>query len=104
MAVGNGRRTMGRPTRVRNGHLGHKRLGGVHLCLCDALTKAGDLSYFLEEEHLTGLVAVDANTGRVIATIFLACKAAAEDIANFFAVLIRTKSRDGQHPCSKKRT
>lgn len=87
MAVHDGRRSVGSPASVRDRDLGEEGLGGVDVGLSNALAKAGDLSDLLEEEHLSGLVAVNADARGIVAAVFLAGKPIAEDLTDRLPVL-----------------
>lgn len=87
VAVDDAGGTMSCPTGVGDGDLGRKFLGDVDIGLGDLLTETGDFANLFEEEGLPGLIAIDADTGGVITTIFLTCKAVTEDFADLFAVL-----------------
>ena len=87
MAVHDGGRAVGRPSRVCNRDLRVENLGGVYVRTSDALTKAGDLADFLEIVHFAGSITVDTDTSRVVAAVFLAGETVAEDITDFLATL-----------------
>ena len=91
MAVHDGGRAVGRPSRVCNRDLRVENLGGVYVRASDALTKAGDLADFLEIVHFAGSITVDTDTSRVVAAVFLAGETVAEDITDFLATLWETK-------------
>ena len=82
VAVYDGGGTVGSPTSVRNRNPGDKRLGGVDAGFGDALAEASDLADLLEEKHLSGLVAIDTYSRRVVATVFLAGETVAEDLTD----------------------
>ena len=87
VAVDDGRGTVGGPARVRDRDLRNESLRSVDVGLGDALAESGDLADLLEEEHLSGLVAIDANTRGVVATVLLAGEARTEDLTDRLAVL-----------------
>ena len=89
VAVHNGRRTVSGPTGVRDRDLRDEGLRGVDARFGDALAKTSDLSDLLEEEHLSRLVAVDADTGGIISTVFLARETIAENLTNCLPVLYK---------------
>lgn len=62
-----------RPTRVGNGHLREEGLRRVQVRLGDLLAKTGHLADLLEEKHLAGLVAINADAGGVVSTVLLTC-------------------------------
>ena len=72
MAVDLRRNAVRRPASMRDRDLGVERLVDIDVGGSDLLAQAGDLAYVLEEDDLAGLVAVDAQTSRVITAIFLA--------------------------------
>lgn len=77
------------PSSVCDGDLRQERLRCVDTGFCDLLAETSDFADFLEEEHFTWLVAIDANTGRVVTAILLTSEAIAKDFANRLAVLER---------------
>lgn len=89
MAVDDGGRTVRRPPGVCNGDLRKEGLGGVDVGFSDLLAQASYLADLLEEHHLSGLVAVDTNASRVIATVLLPSETVAEDFANRLTVLLK---------------
>ena len=87
MAVDDRGRAVSCPARVCDRDLRVENLGGVYARSCDALTKAGDLADFLEEEYLARSITVYTDAGRVVTTVLLAGETVAEDIANLLAIL-----------------
>ena len=91
MAVHDGGRAVGRPSRVCDRDLRVENLGGVYVRAVNALTKACNLANFLEIKHFAGNIAVDTDAGRVVTTVFLAGETVAEDITDFLASLWERK-------------
>ncbi len=89
VAVDDGGRAVSRPAGVRNRDLGDEGLAGVDVGLGDALAKASDLADLLEEEHLSGLVAINANSCGVVAAILLTGESVDEDLTNSLPVLLQ---------------
>ncbi len=88
VAVDNGGRAVSRPACVGNRDLGEEGLGSVDVGLGDLLAETSDLADFLEEEHLSGLVPVNADAGGVIAAVLLASESSDKDLANLLPVLV----------------
>ena len=87
MAVHNRGHTMGCPTRVSNRNLGEEGFRGVDVRFRNAFAEPCNLADLLEEDDLVLLVAVDANTCRIISTVFKTRQAVAKRLADGFAVL-----------------
>jgi hypothetical protein len=64
-----------------------ENLGSVYVRGGDALAKASNLAYFLEEIYFAWSIAVDTDAGRVVTTVLLAGETVAEDITDFLAIL-----------------
>lgn len=69
VAVQARRRTVGSPAGVGNASVRVEDLVGVGLGLLDELLELGDLADLLEGKDLVLLVAVDSETGRIVATV-----------------------------------
>lgn len=87
MAVALRRRSVGCPTGVGDGNLGHEDLVDVDGAPRDLLAQASDLSDFLEEYNFAWLVAVNAQPGRVVSSVLLAGKASAKDLKDLLTAL-----------------
>lgn len=70
MAVDSRRLAMGSPAGMSNASMGVIDLGEVGLGLCNQLLQLGDFAHLLEGKDLILLVAVNSETGRVVATVF----------------------------------
>jgi hypothetical protein len=75
------------PSRVCDRDLRVENLGSVYVRGGDALAKASNLAYFLEEIYFAWSIAVDTDAGRVVTTVLLAGETVAEDITDFLAIL-----------------
>ena len=89
VAIDLGGRTMGGPSRVCDGDLSDGRFFDVERRLGDLLAEASDLANLLEVDDRTGLIAVNAEACRVVASIFLAGEPSAKDFKNLLASLRR---------------
>ena len=63
---------MGGPSRVRNAGVRVEDLGEIGLLLIDQALELGDLAHLLEGQNAVLLVAIDSQTGRVVATVLKA--------------------------------
>ena len=90
MAVQSGRSAVGGPSGVCNASVRVKDLSEVWFALLNQLLQLGDLADLLEEKHLSGLVAIDTYSRRVVATVFLAGETVAEDLTDRLPVLDQT--------------
>lgn len=100
MAVHDGGRAVGRPSRVCDRDLRVENLGGVYARGGDARTKAGDLADFLEIKHFAGSIAVNTDAGRIVTTVFFAGETVAKDFADFLATLWESKQSQSIGYCS----
>ena len=87
MAVDGRRYTVRRPACMRDRALRDEGLGEVDAAFGDPLPEANNLADLLEQYDFAGLVAVDADARRVVATILETGEAVAEDVADGLAVL-----------------
>jgi hypothetical protein len=74
VAVDARRRTVGGPSGVGNAGVWIKHLGEIEVLLIDELLQRSDLADLLDSEDLILLVAVDSQTGRVVAAVLKTCK------------------------------
>lgn len=88
VAVGGRRRTVGSPTGVGNTGVGVEDLLEVDVRLVDELPQLGDLANLLEGLDLVLLVAIDGQTGGIIASVLEARETVDEGVENELAVLL----------------
>jgi hypothetical protein len=69
MAVDGGRRAVGSPAGVCNAGVRVEDLLKIDVGLVDELLELGDLANLLEGKNLLLLVAIDGQTGRIVATV-----------------------------------
>jgi hypothetical protein len=86
MAIEPGRTAVSGPAGVCNAGMAVKDLGQVDVRGIDELAELGDLANLLEGNDLVLLVAVDAETGRVVTAVFEAGQAIDERVENVLAV------------------
>jgi hypothetical protein len=88
MAVKTGRLAVSGPSGVCNAGMGVKDFGHVWLVRSNELLQLGNLANLLESVNFIFLVTVNSKTGRIISTVFQACKAIHECVENKLAVFL----------------
>jgi hypothetical protein len=78
---------MSGPPGMGDGDLGDESLVYVEGRGGDFLAKASDFAYFLEEDNGSWLIAINAKTGGIVASVLLTSKTSAENFENLFASL-----------------
>lgn len=79
---------MGSPAGVGDGNLAKEHCGFIDAGLCDEFAQTSDLSNLLEQQNFAWLVTVDANAGRVVATVLEALEPIAQYFADGLAVFL----------------
>lgn len=86
MAVDARWRAVGGPAGVCDAGVGVKDFCEIWLLLLDQLLELGDLANLLEGKDFVALVAVDCETGRVVAAVFEAGQAIDEGVEDILKV------------------
>ena len=73
---------MGRPASVCDRNLRVEDFGGIHLCARDPLAETSDFTDFLEEKYLPRSISINADTSRVVTTIFFTGETVTKDFTN----------------------
>ncbi|KAI3475145.1 hypothetical protein L1887_63506 [Cichorium endivia] len=80
--------TVGGPARVGHAHLGDGDLVEVDVRLINVLAEGGDLADLLEDEGVLLRVAVNGDTGTVVASVLETSETGDEDVDDLLAVLL----------------
>jgi hypothetical protein len=94
MAVGPGGAAVGGPAGVGNAGVAVKHLLEVDVGGIDHLAELDHLADLLEGDNLVGLVAIDAETGRVVAAVFEAAQAWGDGISKAEGSMQRGRTID----------
>ena len=78
---------MSGPAGMGDGDLGDERLVYIEGRSGDFLAEASDFAYFLEEDHGSWLIAINAKAGGIVASVLLTSETSAENLENLFATL-----------------
>lgn len=79
---------MGSPAGVGNTGMGVKGLGGIGIAFGDEMAETVDLADFFESQDFIFAVAVDSETGRIVASIFQPGETVKQGIDNMLAILL----------------
>jgi len=92
--------TMSGPPGMGDGDLGNESLIYVEGRAGNFLAEAGDLADFLEEDDGSWLIAINAKTGGIVASVLLTSETSAENLENLFATLflqVAAVAKDSTH-------
>ena len=91
---------MSGPPGMGDGDLGDESLVYVEGRSGDFLAEASDFAYFLEEDNRSWLIAINAKTGGIVASVLLTSETSAENFENLFATL-KIRVSINEHPVTR---